>query len=118
VQVKARFSDESGSKQLREKQRLVAGVREATFRVRDDFWLLFAAVDGRRGVIETAWLVPSGRFDELAGNQVVRGQVRRRFSASAKPGSKDQWREFRVDGQDLPGRMLEVVRSLEARQSP
>jgi hypothetical protein len=37
VQVKARFSDEAGSKQLRETQRLVAVVRAATFRVREDF---------------------------------------------------------------------------------
>jgi hypothetical protein len=118
VQVKARFSDETGSKQLREKRRLVAVVRAATFRVREDFWLLFAAVDGRRGVVETAWFVPSDRFDELAGQQVVRGQVRRRFSASAKAGSKDQWREFRVAGQELPGRVLEVVRSLEPPPSP
>jgi hypothetical protein len=59
-------------------------VRAATFRVREDFWLLFAAVDARRGVIETAWLVPSDRFDELAGHQIVHGQSRRRFSASVK----------------------------------
>jgi hypothetical protein len=113
VQVKARFSDETGSKQLREKQRLVAVVRAATFRVREDFWLLFAAVDARRGVVEAAWLVPSDRFDERAGRQVVRGQLRRRFSASAKPNSEDQWREFRVAGDDLPRRVLEVVRALE-----
>jgi hypothetical protein len=113
LQVKARFSDEAGSKQLREKQRLVAVVRAATFRVREDFWLLFVAVDARRGVIETAWLVPSDRFDELAGHQVVSGQVRRRFNASAKPDAKDQWRAFRMDGQDLPRRVLGVVRSLE-----
>src|SRR3954453_8431417 len=93
VQVKARFSDEAGSKQLREKGRLVAVVRAATFRVREDFWLLFAAVDARGGVVEKAWLVPSDRFDALAGHQVVRGQVRRRFSASVKQNSKDQWRE-------------------------
>jgi hypothetical protein len=113
VQVKARFSDEAGSKQLRESQRLVAVVRAATFRVREDFWLLFAAVDGARGIVEKAWLVPSDRFDQLATRQVVRGQVRRRFSASAKPGSRDQWREFRVEGEDLPRRVLEIVRSLE-----
>jgi hypothetical protein len=113
VQVKARFSDESGSKQLREKDRFVAVVRAATFRVREDFWLLFAAVDGARGVVEKAWFVPSRRFDELATHQVVGGQVRRRISASAKPGSNDQWREFRVDGGELPQRVLDVVRSLE-----
>lgn len=88
VQVKTRFSDEQGSKQLREQHRLTAVVRAATFRVREDFWLLFAAVDAARGVVDQAWLVPSGRFDELAGHQVVRGQVRRRFSASTKPTSK------------------------------
>ncbi len=113
VQVKARFSDEAGSRQLRETQRLVAVVRAATFRVREDFWLLFAAVDAGRGVIEKAWLVPSASFDELAGRQVVRGQLRRRFSASAKSDTNDQWREFRVEGRDLPRRVLEVVRSLE-----
>src|SRR3954454_4340153 len=92
---------------------MVAVVRAATFRVREDFWLLFAAVDARRGVIETAWLVPGDRFEELAGHQLVRGQVRRRFSASTKKNSKDQWRAFRVEGQDLPRRVVEVVRSLE-----
>ena len=82
--------------------------------MRDDFWLLFAAVDARRGVVEKAWLVPSDRFNDLAGYQTVGGQLRRRFSASAKSGSKDQWTDFRIEGPELPQRMLEVVRALES----
>lgn len=113
VQVKSRFSDEAGSRQLRGQGRFTAVVGAATFRVREDFWLLFAAVDARRARVDLAWLVPSDRFNELAGHQQVKNKHRRKFSASAKPGTKDQWHEFRVAGEDLPGRILEVVRSLE-----
>lgn len=58
VQVKARFSDEDGSAQLR-RGRFNANVREETFRPREDLYVLYVVVDGSRAEIELAWLVPS-----------------------------------------------------------
>src|SRR3954451_9894464 len=39
VQVKARFSDEAGSKALRERGHFMADVHEVTFRPRDDLYM-------------------------------------------------------------------------------
>src|SRR3954469_18023015 len=44
VQVKARFSDEDGSKALREQGMLSSDVRQETFRPRDDLFMLYLAI--------------------------------------------------------------------------
>jgi hypothetical protein len=113
VQVKSRFSDEDGSKKLREEGTFVSDVREETFRPRADLFMLFVAVNGVRAKIETAWLVPSLVFDETAFRVTVNGKQLVRFQASVKEASQDKWRELRLDPQDLPATLLRCVADLE-----
>jgi hypothetical protein len=60
VQVKARFTDEDGSKALREQGAFSSDVRQETFRERGDLYMLYLAVNGARAQIEQAWLVVHG----------------------------------------------------------
>jgi hypothetical protein len=113
MQVKSRFSDEAGSKKLREEGTFVSDVREQTFRARDDLFMLFVAVDGQLATIETAWLVPSRVFDETAFRVTVKGKQLARFQASVKEASEDKWREFRLAPQDLPKALLDCAAELE-----
>jgi hypothetical protein len=113
VQVKSRFSDEGGSKKLREEGTFVSDVREETFRPRDDLFMLFVAVDGRRAKIETAWLVPSPVLDAAAFRVTVKGKRLVRFQASVKDESQDKWREFRLEPPDLPEALLRCAADLE-----
>src|SRR3954451_14345412 len=67
-------------------------VREATFSARDDLYLLFVAVDPVQGMFDLAWLVPSAEFAEAT---TVNSQGRRRFVASRKETTEDQWSGYR-----------------------
>jgi hypothetical protein len=49
------------------------------------------------------WLVPS---TVLAARTKPNRQNRHRFAASLKPGTNDQWREYRMSRSDLPTRIL------------
>ena len=113
VQVKARFSDEDGSKALREKGTFVSDVREETFQARDDLYMLYAAVHGGRAEIETAWLVPSATLDSDGFRVTVKGKKLIRFQASAKEASKDKWRVHRLTRIELPARIRELLEQLE-----
>jgi hypothetical protein len=113
VQVKSRFSDEDGSKKLREEGTFVSDVREETFRPRADLYVLFVAVDGSRAKIQTAWLIPSLVFNEAAFRVTVNGKQLVRFQASVKEASQDKWSELRLDPQDLPAALLQCVADLE-----
>jgi len=86
-------------------------VRDQTFRERDDLYLLFVAVDAEQGTFEPVWLVPSVDFAKFTAPSARR---RRRFSASAKPESKDQWRPYRLARSELASRLLAVLDVLEA----
>ena len=59
VQVKSRFYDESGSKALREDSRFIADIWQATFRPREDFFLIFVAFNAAEVEMGPLWLVPS-----------------------------------------------------------
>jgi hypothetical protein len=59
VQVKSIGADNVNVTQRR---RAVALVREATFAVRDDTWILFILVDLDELSFETSWLVPTADF--------------------------------------------------------
>lgn len=90
VQVKARFTDEDGSKALREQGAFSSDVRQETFRERDDLYMLYLAVNGSRAEIEKAWLVPS---TVLAAEAIVvtkQGKEHLRFSGSAKSDTEDK----------------------------
>ncbi|WP_055486760.1 hypothetical protein [Streptomyces sp. WMMB 322] len=100
VQVKARMSTAANV----QRGRLVANVRSQTFQPRSDLDMLFIAVNVEHGTIMTAWLVPSGAFDEMAGEPNSSGL--RRFSASMKSESRDRWRPYRLSAAELAGRIL------------
>lgn len=103
VQVKSRSMTAS---MLAQKGRFGALVRAATFRPRDDLYLLFVPVDTRAGTYDLAWLVPSLVFAEKTKPN-ARG--RHRFVASIKPDSKDQWSNYRVERAELASRILTVL---------
>jgi hypothetical protein len=108
VQVKSRFFT---SAQLAA-GRFAHTVRDQTFRERDDLYLLFVAVDAEEGTFGPVWLIPSVDFARSAPLDTHR---RRRFSASVKEMTRDQWRRYRVERPDLPGRLLALLGQLEAR---
>ena len=89
--------------------RFVTNVRASTFRPRDDLYMLFVAVNTDDGTFEPVWLVPSTVFaDRTKPNK----RNRHRFLASMRAGTKDQWRKFRMDRSELPGRLLDILDSL------
>jgi hypothetical protein len=81
-------------------------VRDATFAARDDLYLLFVAVDPEEGLFDLVWLVPSTDF---ANATTVNSQGRRRFVASAKEKTQDQWSSYRCSRQDLANRILKAI---------
>jgi hypothetical protein len=113
VQVKARFSDEGGSKALREQERFTALVGDKTFRVRDDLYLLYVAIDGARGAVDMAWLVPSAALEAEGMSVTINGQRKLKFAASAKEAANDKWRKYRLGPEEWPARLLQVVEDLE-----
>jgi len=113
VQVKARFSDESESKAVRELGCFMADAYEDTFRPRDDLYMLYALIHAPRADIETAWLVPSEVFAAKGLHVTIHGRPHVRFQASVKPDSKDKWVAYRYSREALPRRLLAVVTSLE-----
>lgn len=108
VQVKARMSD---SKRVRSGT-FVAFVRSQTFRAHPDLDMLFIAVDVERGVIMTAWLVPSQEYAAGAGKPTSKGRYR--FYASMKPDARDCWVDHRLVPSELAPRILARLAELEA----
>ena len=88
-----------------------AQVRESTFAVRPDLFLLFVAVDAAFADYGPVWLVASEAFGDRT---TVNSRGLRRFVASASPASADQWSEFRLERSQLPPRLLELLREREA----
>lgn len=86
-----------------------AQVRDATFEAREDLYLLFVAVDPEEGVFDLAWLVPSTDFADAT---TVNSQVRRRFVASAKRNTEDQWCRYRCSRKSLASRILDAIDGL------
>lgn len=113
VQVKARFSDEDGSKALRERGRFSSDVRMETFRPRDDLFMLYLAINAARAEIELAWLVPSLVLAEEGIVVTKQGKKHVRLVASAKPDTEDKWRPFRCGREELPQRLAEILAELE-----
>lgn len=111
VQVKARFSDDDGAKNLREKGSVVVNVGTSTFTPRDDLALLVVAVNAGRATIEHAWLIPSWDLDALA-LPVLQGK-RLRVTASVAENTKDRWRTFRMSSEALPTAILAAVDALD-----
>ncbi len=112
VQVKSRSWESST---MLKSSKFTAQVRETTFADRGDLYMLFVAVDSRAGDYGPVWLVPSS---ELAERTSPNTQRRRRFAASAKPTTHDQWSGFRLERSQLSNRILAILTDLEAAQSP
>ncbi len=104
--MKSRTTD---SKQVRDKARFGAVVRESTFAPRDDLDMLFVVADAAEGRYTTAWLVPSPVFAEKAH---LRANGTRRFVASLKPHSNDQWRPYRLEREELPSALLSRLQTI------
>ncbi len=86
-----------------------AQVRDATFSAREDLFMLFVAVDPADGVFDLAWFVPSIDF---AAVTTVNSQGLRRFVASAKQKTRDQWSGYRCDRRNLAGQILTAIDGL------
>lgn len=110
VQVKSRTV---ASKQLN-RGTFRANVRSQTFRPRDDLYLLFVAVDAGDATYGPVWLVPS---TVLADTLKPSSKGRYVFVASAKEAAKDRWRQYRYGRQELPARLITILRDLERRGS-
>lgn len=106
VQVKSRSMSTTS---IANNERFITSVRSSTFRPRDDLYMLFVAVNTDEGTFDPVWFVPSLIF---AQRTKLNKRQRHVFSASMKPGTKDQWREFRHDRADLPGRVLAALDAL------
>lgn len=113
VQVKARCSDDDGSKALREKGLFSSDVRQETFRPREDLYMLYLSIDGPRAEIEHAWLVPSAVLAAEEIGVTKQGKKHVRIAASAKPDTDDKWRKYRYRREEFPAQLLGVVAGLE-----
>jgi hypothetical protein len=109
VQVKSRFSDEAGSAVLREKGHFGTDVRLETFQPRDGLAMLFAVVNATTADFGPVWLVPSHEFSHH-GLRTSAGKLR--FSASAKPDTKDKWRKYRLEKSELAAAILQRLADL------
>jgi hypothetical protein len=90
VQVK---SISSMTANVTQRNTAVALVRDATFRVRDDVWLLFVLVDMHELTFYKSWLVPSADFAELTN---INSHGRRRFADSIN-SQNSKWTSYRFD---------------------
>lgn len=106
VQVKSRSLS---ANTIAEKARFIANVKASTFRPRDDLHMLFVAINTEDATFNPVWLVPS---TTMADRMKPNNQNKLRFVASMKAGTKDQWRAFRHDRSELPGRILAILDSL------
>lgn len=113
VQVKARFSDDDGSKSLRENNTFVADVRRETFRAREDLYMMYLAVHGSGGRDLGCVLVPSLALEAEGFAVKPKGKELVRFQASAAVDTDDKWRPLRYSREELPHRLMEVLVQLE-----
>ncbi|HXE98745.1 MAG TPA: hypothetical protein VN458_00195 [Solirubrobacterales bacterium] len=111
VQIKSRFL--ASSKNLRKNGTFVADTREATFRPRDDLYMLFVVVEAKTATFGPVWLVPSTVLDQKAFRVTVKKKKLVRFQASSKKNSKDKWRAYRMSAEKLAPELLRIVKSLE-----
>lgn len=109
VQVKSRFDEEGGSSHLHEKGQFIGDVRAVTFQPRDGLYLLFVAVRSKDADYGPVWFVPSHEFAAKAQRLGSPPREVRRMSASAKPDTKDQWRQYRLDKAELTPAILGVL---------
>jgi hypothetical protein len=103
AQVKARLTSGKNVQQ----GRFLASVRQQTFRPRDDLYLLFVVADAEKATFGPVWLVPSAAFSMKA--RPVGSRQNLRFSASLAADTRDQWRLYRLDREQLASRILGIL---------
>jgi hypothetical protein len=108
VQVKSRFDEEGGSSHLHQQGRFIADVRAVSFQPRDNYYLLFVAVRSEDADFGPVWLVPSHDFARKAGSGSA-NRTTLRISASARPGSQDRWRTYRLEKAELAPAILDAL---------
>ena len=105
VQVKSRFASTS---LLQRRRTFRAQIRRKVFRPRADLYLLFVLFDDIETFgIQTAWLVPSFRFQELTASQ--REDRRQLVFAVHTDGTKNMWYPYRCTRHDLAARIVETI---------
>ncbi len=110
VQVKARTTD---AVTIADKGRFIGNLSASTYRPRSDLYLLFLVVDPETCGIGPYWWVPSLEFDPN-----VTSGGKRKFIASTKDGSNDQWSSYRRDEfLELPQLIIDQLELLEATSS-
>ena len=90
VQVKSIGSDNIN---VVKRRRAVSLVRDATFEVRDDTWILFVLIDVGAMSFEKSWLVPSAEF---AAHTTVNARGYRRFNDGLE-SARSRWTAYRHD---------------------
>ncbi|MGN6663750.1 MAG: hypothetical protein ACTHK6_06040 [Solirubrobacterales bacterium] len=100
LQVKSRLTSGKG---ITDRKRFQSQVRAATFRPRDDLYMLFVVADPTTLDLKPLWLVPSRDFIEKAP---VGSSGKHRFVASIKPDTKDRWADYLVKKERLASRLL------------
>lgn len=99
VQVKSIGADNVN---VTKRRRAVSLVRDATFAVRDDTWVLFILVDLNTLSFEKAWLVPAADF---AARAKVNARGYRRFVDGVD--SRDSiWTRYRHDSRPALGKFV------------
>lgn len=109
VQVKSRFDEAEGSSHLHKQGIFIGDVRAVTFQARDNLYLLFVAVRSRDADFGPLWFIPSHEFAAKAQRLGGSPPRTRRISASAKPDSQDQWRQYRLEKSDLAPAILAAL---------
>jgi hypothetical protein len=90
VQVKSIGTDTTN---VARRRRAVSLVRDATFGVHDDTWVLFVLIDVENLTFEKSWLVPAADFAERAN---VNSRGYRRF-ADGIDSSRSIWTRYRFE---------------------
>jgi hypothetical protein len=102
LQVKSRFI-------LTKKHTFRANIRRASFKEREDLYLLFVFYDKEEdGLGRTMWLVPSREFKDKTKNQ---SEERRFIVFSSRFNSNDMWKNYRLDKTDLPDQIVTALKS-------
>lgn len=99
VQVKSIGADNIN---VTKRRRAVSLVRNATFAVRDDTWILFVLVDLDQLSFEKSWLVPSADF---AARAKVNARGNRRF-VDGVDSRDSMWTQYRHDSRQALGNFV------------
>jgi len=106
IQIKSRFNRNANGTYSQD-----IGVN--TFKENKNFYICFFLYNTADFDIEKIWLVPSIVFKKMAiPLNPVHHPKKLRFAASPKDSSKDRWREYRIEKQDLGRKLLSLLNEM------